>query len=43
MADSKGGETSQSSGSFSGVMDGLKEKLHESKLHDAKVALIHKK
>jgi len=34
-------------GGFTGLMDdlmdGIKEKLSESKLHDAKVALIHKK
>ncbi|KHN97903.1 Phospholipase D [Metarhizium album ARSEF 1941] len=34
---------SSSQGGFSGLMDDLKEKLSESKLHDAKVALIHKK
>lgn len=36
-------ESSGSHGGFSGLMDGLKDKLSESKLHDAKVALIHKK
>ncbi|KIE01032.1 Phospholipase D, partial [Metarhizium majus ARSEF 297] len=36
-------ETSGSQGGFSGFMDDLKEKFSESKLHDAKVALIHKK
>lgn len=39
MSDSK----ESSSGGFSGMMENLKEKLHESKLHDAKVAFIHKK
>ncbi|CEJ80338.1 Putative Phospholipase D [[Torrubiella] hemipterigena] len=33
----------KSGGGFAGIMDNLKEKLHDSKLHDAKVALIHKK
>lgn len=33
----------KSSGGFAGMMDNLKEKLQDSKLHDAKVALIHKK
>lgn len=30
-------------GGFSGMMEDLKEKFHDSKLHDAKVGLIHKK
>ncbi|KND88465.1 Phospholipase D1 [Tolypocladium ophioglossoides CBS 100239] len=34
---------SGSQGGFSGFMDGLKDKLHDAKLHDAKVQLIHKK
>ncbi|TWU75532.1 hypothetical protein ED733_005928 [Metarhizium rileyi] len=36
-------ETSGSQSGFSGFMDDLKDKFSESKLHDAKVALIHKK
>jgi hypothetical protein len=36
-------ETSGSQGGFSGFMDDLKGKFSETKLHDAKVALIHKK
>lgn len=36
-------ESSGSHSGFSGFMDDLKDKLSESKLHDAKVALIHKK
>lgn len=30
-------------GRFSGLMGDLREKLHDTKLHDAKVQLIHKK
>jgi hypothetical protein len=26
-----------------GMIDDLKEKLHDTKLHDAKIALVHKK
>ncbi|KAG5984319.1 hypothetical protein E4U55_005290 [Claviceps digitariae] len=43
---SKTGDVPESSGGhtgFLGLMDDLKEKLSESKLHDAKVALINKK
>lgn len=36
-------ESARGHGGFSGFMDDLKDKLSESKLHDAKVALIHKK
>lgn len=28
---------------LSGLVDDLREKLHDTKLHDAKVSLIHKK
>ncbi|KZZ91156.1 Phospholipase D [Moelleriella libera RCEF 2490] len=37
------GKEKGSSGGFSGFMEDIKEKLSETKLHDAKVALIHKK
>lgn len=40
MSDSKEGGHSHG---FSGLMEGLKDKLSDTKLHDAKIQLIHKK
>lgn len=33
----------ESSHGFHGLMDSLKDKLSDTKLHDAKISLIHKK
>ncbi|KAG6112865.1 hypothetical protein E4U13_004085 [Claviceps humidiphila] len=41
--DAPEGKADGGHGGFMGLMDDLKEKLHESKLHDAKVALINRK
>lgn len=39
----KAGEKKEGQHGFARAMDDLKEKLHHSKLHDAKVGLIQKK
>ncbi|KAG5952368.1 hypothetical protein E4U58_000815 [Claviceps cyperi] len=41
--DAPEGKADGGHGGFMGLMDDLKEKLHDSKLHDAKVALINRK
>lgn len=43
MSKAKDDASGGSQGGFSGFMDGLKDKLNDTKLHDAKVQLIHKK
>lgn len=43
MAGSQADETKESRGGFHSFMDDLKDKLHDTKLHDAKIALHHKK
>ncbi|EQK98271.1 Phospholipase D [Ophiocordyceps sinensis CO18] len=43
MSDPKEGGSSSSHGGFSGLIGDLRDKLHDTKLHDAKVQLIHKK
>lgn len=41
MPGSQSGEKGH--GGFSGFMDGLKDKLQDTKIHDAKIKLHHKK
>jgi hypothetical protein len=43
MAGSQSGEKGKSQGGFHSFMDDLKDKLNDTKLHDAKIALHHKK
>jgi hypothetical protein len=43
MAGSQADESKGSRGGFHSFMDDLKDKLNDTKLHDAKIALHHKK
>lgn len=43
MPGSQSDEKGHSHGGFSSFMDDLKDKLHDTKIHDAKIKLHHKK
>jgi hypothetical protein len=44
MSESKSDSKSEGSGGvFSSFVDDMRDKLHDSKLHDAKIALHHRK